>query len=112
MVPAQFDCLSVDASHSSAIASIGAVDSVRSDEDHISSAASSRLFVIFGPIILLSLLLLDTAYLFLALFCLQQDVHPHEGLLEGLLVFTVFVVVIVFELLQKMSLHENRHFGT
>lgn len=49
---------------SSGIASVGAVGPLGSDQDNVGSAASMRLLLVFGAIVLILHLFLDGHYLF------------------------------------------------
>lgn len=76
MVSAEFFGFSLDTGDSSRVTSIGTVNKLWGDENNIGGTSSMRFFLIFGTVIYLSHLFLNSYDLFFTLGTENQFIHP------------------------------------
>jgi hypothetical protein len=105
VVLAQLLGLSFDTGYRSGVPGVCTVDEVRCDQDDVGGAARVAFLLVFGSILFLSHLLLDGDNLLPAGLAEDHVVHPHEGLLKGLLVLHGLVVGIGFQLVNELPLN-------
>ncbi len=105
MIFAQFKRVpSIDHSNSPRVSSISTIGPIRSDQYNISSTPSMRIFLIFGPIVLVPHLFLNGYNFFLSCLGNKQIIHFNKSFFQGLLIILLLIIRILFELLNKMPL--------
>lgn len=68
------------------------------------------ILLVFGPIVLLPHLLLNSYDFFFPSLRHQHIVHPYEGFLEGLFVVLLDVALVLLQFLNKVTFYKGGYF--